>query len=97
MRVMGATRTKLFTLIILEGLLLAIVGFIIGILLSHVGMSLFAGEMKASYRYTFKGWQFLPEEGLLLIGALVIAFLAAVIPAIQASRTDISETLTGVT
>ena len=93
MRVMGGTRGKLFTMIIMEGLLLAIVGFVLGILLSHIGMTFFAGEMKEAYRYTFKGWEFLPEEGYLLIGALAIAFLAAVIPAIQASRTDISETL----
>ncbi len=93
-RVMGGSKSTLFSLIILEGLLLAVLGFIIGILLSHVGMSLFAGYLKDSYQYTFDGWKFLPEEGLLLIGALVIGFVSAIIPAIQASKTDISTTLT---
>ena len=37
---------------------------------------------------------FLVEEVYLLLGALAIGLLAAVIPAIQASRTDISTTLT---
>ncbi|MEN0046597.1 MAG: FtsX-like permease family protein [Bacteroidota bacterium] len=94
MRVMGATPSKLFFLIIAEGILLAFTGFLIGIVLSHVGMQLFAGAMKEAYRYTFSGWQFLNQEWYLFLGALSIGFLAAVLPAIQASRTDISETLT---
>lgn len=94
MRVMGAKPAKLFSLIVLEGLLLAIIGFAIGILLSHGGMQIFAGAMKDAYRYTFSGWEFLPQELYLLGGTLLIGFLAAVIPAIQAANTDISETLT---
>jgi len=93
MRVMGASRGKLFGLVILEGLLLAIIGYIIGIALSHIGMELLAGVMKDSYRYTFTGWTFMKEEIYLFFGALAIGFIAALIPAVQAANTDISETL----
>jgi len=94
MRVMGASRSTLFTLIILEGILLAAIGFLIGIALSHGGMEILANFMKSAYRYSFSGMVFLKEEIYLLLGALSIGILAAIIPAIQASRTDISETLT---
>jgi putative ABC transport system permease protein len=94
MRVMGASRSKLFTIIILEGVLLAAIGFAIGIFLSHVGMEVLANFMKSSYRYSFSGMVFLKEEIYLLLGALSIGILAAILPAIQASRTDISKTLT---
>ncbi len=94
MRVMGAGPAKLFLLIILEGLVLAFIGYIFGMLISHGGMEFLAGFMQESYRYSFSGFQFLREEGWLLIAALAIGFIAAVIPAIEASRTDISETLT---
>jgi len=94
MRVMGAQSSSLFQLIVLEGLILAVIGAIIGLLLSHGGMQIFAGAMKDAYRYSFSGWEFLPQELYLFIGALVIGFLAAVLPAIQASKTDISDTLT---
>lgn len=94
MRVMGATPTKLFFLIILEGLLLAVIGYVIGIILSHLGMSVFAGQMENKYHYSFTAAKFLKEEFYLLGGALFIGFVAAVIPAYQAFRTDISQTLT---
>ncbi|MCU0345406.1 MAG: ABC transporter permease [Saprospiraceae bacterium] len=93
MRVMGGSRGTLFQLIITEGLLLAAMGYVLGILLSHLGMAILAGFMKNTYRYSFSGTQFLPEEGWLLLGALAVGFVAALIPALQARRTDISETL----
>lgn len=93
MRVMGGSPGTLFRLIILEGLLLAAMGYVLGILFSHIILSILAGFMKSTYRYSFSGWKFLPEEGWLFVGALVVGFVAALIPALQARRTDISETL----
>lgn len=95
MRVMGSSPSKLFFLIILEGLILAVLGFLIGIFLSHVGMSILSNYLEDAYRYSFSGWEFLKEEWYLLAGALGIGFVAAIIPALQASKTDISRTLSG--
>ena len=93
MRTLGASPLKIFSLIVLEGQLLAVMGFVIGIVLSHTGMQWIAGAMKNQYRYAFSSWIWLPEEGILLAAALGIGLLAAILPAIQASRTDISTTL----
>jgi len=93
MRVMGAGRAKLFTLIIIEGVLLALLGYIIGIFLGHFAMQIAATTMKDAYKYAFSAWEFLRVEWWLFIGALVIGFLAAVIPAIQAAQMDVAETL----
>jgi putative ABC transport system permease protein len=93
MRVMGGTRRTLFVLIILEGLLLAVLGYVIGIVLSHAGLVVLADLMQDAYRYSFTAFRFLKEEAWLLGGALLIGFLAALIPALQARQTDISETL----
>ena len=93
MRVMGASPTKIFTLIVLEGLILAVLGYLIGIALSHIGMEILAKYMSDAYRYSFSGALFLKEELYLLFGALGIGFIAAIIPAIQAKNTDISRTL----
>lgn len=96
MRAMGATSSKLFLLIVLEGLILALIGFVVGMLLSHGGMQFFANAMKASYRYTFSGFEFLWQEGVLFAVAIGLGFAAALLPAIQASSTDIADTLTEV-
>lgn len=95
MRVMGASRSKLFALILMEGVLLAAIGCVLGLALSHIGMEVFAGVLKSSYRYSFTGWMFLKAELWLWLGAIAIGLLAAMAPAFQARNTDISETLAG--
>jgi putative ABC transport system permease protein len=94
MRVMGAGRSKLFLLILFEGLLIAVIGYIVGICLSHVSIEYLATKMQDAYRYSITGKLFLKEEWWLLGGCLLVGFISAVIPAWQAFRTDISETLT---
>ncbi|MCH2021314.1 MAG: ABC transporter permease [Saprospiraceae bacterium] len=93
MRVMGASRFKLFLMIILEGLIVAASGFLLGTVVSHIGMEIMASHLEETYKYTFSGMVFLVEEFYLALGAMFIGFFAAVIPAIQAYRVDISETL----
>ncbi len=93
MRVMGAGRGKLFLLILCEGLLIALLGYIIGMALSHLSVEYLATKMQEAYRYSISGGVFLKEEFWLLIGCLIVGLLSAAIPAWQAFRTDISETL----
>jgi putative ABC transport system permease protein len=90
MRVMGGGKTKLFSLIILEGLILAVIGFLVGIILSHVAMEVMAHYLQSDYRYSFTGFRWLSEEWLLLFLSLGIGFIAAIIPAWRASNTDIN-------
>jgi putative ABC transport system permease protein len=93
MRVMGASRGRLFLQIVSEGLLLALFGFVFGVGLAHVAMQILAGYMTDTYRYAFTGWTFLAAEWGLLLGALLIGFVAAMIPALRAYQTNISKTL----
>jgi putative ABC transport system permease protein len=93
MRVMGASRFRLFAQILLEALVLSLIGCMIGIALSHLSMQLFAVYMKSSFRYSFSGWRFLTEEYLLVAAALLIGIFAGILPAIMAFKTDIAKTL----
>ena len=95
MRVMGSSRGKLFYLILTEGILLALLGFVVGFVLSHVGMEVVSRLLTAEYRYAFTGWKFLQSEWLLLAISIGLGLIAAIIPALQASRTDINKTLQG--
>lgn len=93
MRTLGASPQKLFFLIIFEGLLLAVLGYLLGILMSHIGIELLGNLVKDADRYGFTGKTFLPGEVWLFAGALFVGLLAALIPALEASRTDIHDTL----
>ncbi len=93
MRTLGAKPGFLFQLIIFEGVILAVLGFIFGIALSHGSMIFLADFLEKSYRYDFTAALFLKEEAYLFGGSLVIGIIAAIIPAFQASKTDIHATL----
>jgi putative ABC transport system permease protein len=93
MRVMGASRKKLVSLILLEALILAFMGCVLGFMLSHSSMALFANYLKESFRYGFTGWRFLTEETYLLLAGLGIGIFAGMIPAWLVFKTDISKTL----
>lgn len=93
MRVLGAGRGKLFGLILLEGIVIALLGTVIGLIIAHVGMYFLASGMEGAYKYSFSATRFFIEESYLIAGALVVGIAAAIFPAIKASRTEIHETL----
>ena len=93
MRVMGAGPGKLFILIILEGLILAIISFILGILVSHLAMFFMSEQLSEAYKYEFSAWRMTGKEGPLFLMSLILGFVASVIPAYRAYRTDIHQTL----
>lgn len=95
LRTFGSGRGRLFALILLEGLLIAVIGYLLGILLSHLILAFIAGNVSDDFRYSLDAWRLQAEEGWLLLVALAIAFTAAVVPAVGAARTDIGETLVG--
>jgi len=90
---MGATRTKLFIMLLLEGIMLALVGYGAGILLSRVGLWLFSRAAESDYHYSFANFSLLPEEIWLLGGAILIGILAAAIPSLGIYRINLSRTL----
>lgn len=90
---MGATRAQLFGMLLLEGLVLALIGFGLGILLSRVGLWLFSSSVSEDYHYNLAAFGILPEEWILLGVAILIGLVAAALPAIGVYRMNISRTL----
>ena len=90
MRSMGATRSKIFRLILAEGLVLTIIGSLFGFGLAHVGFWIlgFSVDQVASME-TF----FVQEEYYVLAGSFFVGIFASVVPALLAYNADISETL----
>ncbi len=90
---MGATRTRLFVLLLLEGLLLSVVGYVAGILLSRVGLWLFSRAAESDFHYSFANFGLLPEEIWLFAAALLVGILAAALPSLGVYRLNLSQTL----
>ncbi len=90
---MGATRAQLFGMLLLEGLVLALIGFVLGILFSRVGLWLFSSSVSEDYHYNLAAFGILPEEWVLLGVAILIGLLAAALPALGVYRMNISRTL----
>ncbi|WP_080054249.1 ABC transporter permease [Spirosoma aerolatum] len=90
---MGATRTQLFGMLLLEGLALSLIGFLLGVVLSRIGLALFSAGIAQEFHYSLTGFRLLPQEWLLLVAAVGIGLLAAALPAIGVYRMNISQTL----
>ena len=92
MRVLGGARPKLFVMIALEGLFIALGGFLTGSLLSR--LTLFIVYEYYDIFYTFNSFINFVSDFYLLAASIVVGFMAAMFPAVKAMKTDISETLT---
>lgn len=90
---MGAKRTKLFGMLLLEGLFLSLIGYVLGILLSRIGLYLASNALESNMNYTLNQMVLQKEEIILLIGALLVGIFAAAIPSLGVYKINISKTL----
>lgn len=95
MRTMGASRTKLFVSILAEGSVLTFLGSVIGLLMGHGVLIVLSTVSEQAEKAGITGVIFYSEEWILLGGSLLLGLVCALIPAVQAYRTDISRVLTG--
>lgn len=93
MRTMGASRSKVFLSVLLEGSWLTFMGAVCGLALAHGILFLFTAMVQEAGRSGITGREFYPEEGIILIGSLLLGMVCALVPALQAYRTDISKVL----
>lgn len=95
LRVSGAGPAQLFSLVIFEGLILAAIGSVIGLILGRVAMYFMAGRLDISYGYDFSAGMFGIKDLYILGAALGLGVLASLIPAIRAYGLDIHKVLSG--
>ena len=93
MRTLGASRGRLFRLLLLEGLMLTVAGGLLGIALGHAAAEVLGASLRAARQVDITGWIFLPAELWLAALALAVGLLAALLPAWRAYRTDIAKVL----
>ena len=93
MRTLGASRAKLFGLLMTEGVVLSLFGAMLGLALGHVLASALGAWLEATQHYRVSGLEWQPEELWVVAVALGVGVLAALLPAWRAYRTEVSRTL----
>lgn len=94
LRVNGASRLQLLSLVLIESLLLCVTGFIFGTIVGRIGLQLLSGSSESEFKMAFNPYEFVwDKEGYLLGLTIFVGVIAAVIPAVKAYRLNISKTL----
>jgi len=92
MRAVGYRPRDLFKLLLFEGIIMAFFGYVIGWLLSRLGLFIVNHQAQSDFNFQFK-LGFIPEEFWLFCLTLLVGIIAALIPAWRAMQMDVSETL----
>ncbi len=93
LRSLGSSRFMLAALLLTEGVVLSILGFLCGLALSRVGIWVINEQAGSDLRVNLTS-QLIPEEGILGAVVLGVGIFAALLPAIKAWRMNLSAALT---
>jgi putative ABC transport system permease protein len=93
LRTLGAGQGSLFQLVLIEGILLAFIGALIGLALGHIATEVLGQWIAGKRQVAITGWTWLAQELWLIALAIGVGLLASLVPALFAYRTDIAATL----
>ena len=92
LRASGYRPFQLFTLLIIEGLLLAMMGFALGVALSRLGIYILNNGAAERFNLHF-GMAWTSSETWLLLITIAVGVVSAFIPALRAMRVDVATSL----
>ena len=88
LRVMGASRMRVFATVILEGVITALLGALAGWLGAHALLSLARANFPSLAEMGLNAWGPLAGEAALILAVLAIGTVAAFVPALRVYRLD---------
>jgi putative ABC transport system permease protein len=92
-RTLGGSRLQLSSMLVYEALVLTVSGFMLGIILSRLGLVFISSLMESSFNYSLNSYTILNDELWLLAISILIGLIACLIPSIQVYKMDISKIL----
>jgi putative ABC transport system permease protein len=93
LRTLGARRSSIALMLVLEALILAVLGGLFGLLLAHGLAAILAWWMARQESIPINAWTVSAKELWLLVPSFVAAMLAALLPSWRAAQANISATL----
>jgi len=95
MRALGASRSAVQSIVLLESVLLSVLGGIAGIVLGHIMIGIASPFVEQRTGVALDMLAIDPWEYLVIPGLILLATLAGLVPAITAYRTDVAKALSG--
>ena len=92
-RTLGGTRIQLTMMLIFESLFLTILGFIMGVFLSRIGLLFISNFIEANLNFSLNNIIIINEEWWLFLISVMIGLVSCLIPSIQVYKMDISKIL----
>jgi len=92
MRSVGYRPRDLFGLLVLEGFLVAVIGYVLGWILSRIGLYFINRQAEHDYNMQFE-MNWMPGEEWVFLVTLLVGVVAALIPAWRAMKMDVSTIL----
>jgi ABC-type lipoprotein release transport system permease subunit len=93
MRSLGARRTTVLTIVLLESLLLSLGGGLLGVAGGHGLMGLISPWIDSVSGVAIGSLQFEPKELMIVPGLVFLAVVVGFLPAVDAYRTDVAKAL----
>ncbi|MEI7670306.1 MAG: FtsX-like permease family protein, partial [Pseudomonadota bacterium] len=93
LRILGATRTKIFGFILTEGIVLGVAGTIIGLIFGHLLTFLTVEWIAINKNIMLESSGFIMSELLIVLSAILISIIASLIPALIAYRKNVAKLL----
>ena len=93
LRALGAPPSRIFGQVLLEGVVLAAAGALVGLALGHAVVAAAVALFEQLEGLGMTAWRVLPAEGVIVASALLLGLVAALIPAARVFRVDVAHTL----
>lgn len=93
MRSLGASKSNIFSIIILEGMIISFIGSVFGFICGHLIVYFLSPLISEKTGVYITGLVFNIFELYLVSGTIILGILVSIIPAIKAYRTDVATNL----
>ncbi|PIE25609.1 MAG: hypothetical protein CSA62_00735 [Planctomycetota bacterium] len=93
MRSLGARRSQIFGIVLIEALLLSLLGAVLGLLVAHSAAAGFSDALLDRTGVPLRGFLFSWVDAALLLGVGLLGAVAGLLPALRTSMTDVARFL----
>jgi putative ABC transport system permease protein len=92
LRTLGYQPKDIFLLLVLEGIILSIIGYVFGWFFSRIGLYFINNQTTNDFNMSFLG-HWIPEEIGLLFSTLLVGIISSILAAWKAMKIEVSKTL----